>query len=154
MEAKKEFMLKAIQAAKDSAKNDEYAIGAVIVKDDKIISIGEVRIKRDQDPIAHAEIIAIKNACKMLNTKSLNDCILYSTQECCPMCASAIIWTKMKGIVFGTFSTDVKNRGTDKFSWRQIDISCQEILSKSSPKLEIIEGFMREECLKLIDLSQ
>ena len=154
MEAKNEFMLKAIEAAKGSAENGEYAIGAVIVKNDQIISVGEVRRKRDQDPIAHAEIIAIKNACKSLNSKSLNDCILYSTQECCPMCTSAIIWAKMKGIIFGAFSADVKNRGTDKFSWRQIDISCKYILNKSSPKLEIIEGFMREECLKLINLSQ
>lgn len=154
MEVKNEFMLKAIEAAKESAENGEYAIGAVVVKDNKIISIGEVRRKRDQDPIAHAEIIAIKNACKTLNTKSLKDCILYSTQECCPMCTSAIIWAKMKGIVFGAFSADVKNRGTDKFSWRQIDISCKEILNKSSPKLELVEGFMRDDCLKLIDLSQ
>jgi guanine deaminase len=154
MEAKKEFMLAAIQAAKDSAKHDEYAIGAVVVKDNKIISIGEVRRKRDQDPIAHAEIVAIKNACKALNSRSLKDCIIYSTQECCPMCTSAIIWAKMKGIVFGAFSADAKSRATEKFSWRQIDIPCKEILSKSSPKLELIEGFMRDESLQITNTSQ
>jgi len=154
MQAKKEFMQKAIDVAKSSAKNGEYAIGAVIVKDGKIIATGEVKRAREENPILHAEIVAIENACKTLGTRSLKGCTLYSTQECCPMCSAAAVWAKMEGIVFGAFSKDVLQKGTDKFSWRQIGITCRDVLEKSYPKMELVEGFMRDECLKLVDLSR
>jgi guanine deaminase len=150
MQANREFMMKAIEVAKESAKNGEYPIGAVIVKDDQIISTGEVKRISENDPTAHAEVVAIREACKKLNSHSLKDCILYSTQECCPMCASAIVWAKMKGVVFGALSEDTKEKQTENFSWRQIDISCKDVFAKSNPKIELIEGFMREVCKKLI----
>ena len=154
MEPKKEYMLKAIEVAKESAKTGDYAIGAVIIKDDQIIATGTVRRKIDEDPTAHAEVVAIRNACKKLNSRSLQGCILYSTQECCPMCSAAIFWANISGVVFGAFSKDVINRGTEKYSWRQIDLSCKELLQKGEPKIPVMEGFMRNECLPLIDLSQ
>jgi len=154
MQAKKEFMQKAIEIAKESAKKGDYALGAVIVKDDKIIAIGTTNLKHENDPTVHAEIVAIRNACKKLNSKYLEDCILYTTHEPCPMCASAAIWAKMKGIVFGALVEDAKQKQGKNFSWRQIDISCKEVLAKGIPKLELVEGFLREECLKLFELSQ
>jgi len=147
-------MQKAIEIAKESAKKGDYALGAVIVKDDKIIAIGTTNLKHENDPTVHAEIVAIRNACKKLNSKYLEDCILYTTHEPCPMCASAAIWAKMKGIVFGALVEDAKQKQGKNFSWRQIDISCKEVLAKGIPKLELVEGFLREECLKLFELSQ
>ena len=152
MQAKEEFMLMAIETAKIWFKSWEYPIWAVIVKNNEVIAIWEVRRKRDEDPTAHAEVIAIRNACKTLNSRSLEWCIIYSTQECCPMCTAAIIWAKMDGIIFWSLSEDVINKWTDQLSWRQIGISCKEILNKSTPKIELIEWFLRDQCAKLSDL--
>ena len=153
MKTKKEFMVSAIEYAKESAKRGDYALGAVIVKDNKIIAKGATNLKHENDPTVHGEIVAIRNACKKLNSGYLEGCILYTTAEPCPMCTSAAIWAKMDGIVFGTFTTDAKNKGNRKFSWRQIGIPCKYVLSKGTPKLELKEGFMRKECIKLFELS-
>lgn len=152
MQIRKEFMQKAIDIVKESAKKGDYAVGAVVVKGNKIIATGMTELKNKKDPTMHAEIIAIKKACKKLNSPYLEGCILYSTHEPCPMCAAAAIWGKMKGIIFGVFEKDAKNQVTKKFSWRQINISCKDVLKKGNPKLELVEGFMRDECLKLFDL--
>lgn len=154
MEPKEEFMQKAIDLAKISAQSGDYAVGAVIVNNNEIIASGTTKLKRENDPTAHAETVAIRNACKKLNSKYLQDCVLYSTHEPCPMCTSAAIWARMRGIVFGAFIEDAKNKQNKNFSWRQIGISCKEILSRGTPKLELAEGFLREECNKLFDLSQ
>jgi len=147
-------MRKAIELAKGSAQKGDYALGAVIVKDDKIIATGATNLKHENDPTVHAEIVAIRNACNKLDALYLEECVLYSTREPCPMCTSAAIWAKMKGIVFGATIEDGKNKHRKNFSWRQIDISCREVLSKGTPKLELIEGFLREDCNKLFDLSR
>jgi len=154
MEVKEEFMQKAIELAKKSAQNGDYAVGAVIVKNNEIIASGTSNLHHENDATIHPEMVAIRSACQKLNSKYLQDCILYTTHEPCPMCTSAAIWAKMKGIVFGAFIEDAKGKSGKKFSWRQIDISCRNVLSKGTPKLELTEGFLREECNKLFDLSQ
>jgi tRNA(Arg) A34 adenosine deaminase TadA len=70
------------------------------------------------------------------------------------MCAGAAIWAKMDGIVFGAFIRDAKKYSTQKFSWRQINISCKKVADNGVPKLKVVEGFLRDECLKLFQLSQ
>ncbi|MEK6919076.1 MAG: nucleoside deaminase [Nanoarchaeota archaeon] len=147
-------MHKAIEIAKESAIMGDYALGSVIVKDGKIIATGKTNLKHENDPTVHAEIVAIRKACKELNSKYLENCVLYTTCEPCPMCSSAAVWAKMKGIVFGAFIQDAKLKSGNSFSWRQIDISCKQVLEKGTPKLELVEGFLREECKKLFDLSQ
>ena len=140
--------------AKKSAKAGDYALGVVIVKDGIVIATGTTNLKHENDPTVHGEIVAIRNACKELKSGYLEDCVLYTTHEPCPMCASAAIWAKMKGIVFGNYKDDAKSHQSKSFSWRQIDISCKDILAKGVPSLELSEGFMRDECLKLYSLSQ
>lgn len=154
MEAKEKFMKEAIDLARKSAMRGDYALGCVIVKGDEIISVGTTNLKHENDPTVHGEIVAIRNACNKLEAHYLQDCILYTTHEPCPMCASAAIWAKMKGIVFGNFKDDAKKYATENFSWRQIDISCKDVLSKGEPTLELVEGFMHDECLELYKLSQ
>lgn len=154
MEVAEEFMQKAIELAKKSARSGDYAIGAIIVKNNEIIASGTSNLRHENDPTGHPEIIAIRNACQKLNSRYLQGCILYTTHEPCPMCASAAIWARMKGIAFGAFIEDAKGKGGKNFSWRQIGISCKEVLSKGTPKLELVEGLLREECNKLFDLSQ
>ncbi len=94
---------KALELAKLGVKNLEGGpFGAVIVKDNKIIGYGNNKVLKEKDPTAHAEIIAIRDACQRLNTFDLTDCIIYSTSEPCPMCLSAIIWANIKEIYFAT----------------------------------------------------
>ena len=70
------------------------------------------------------------------------------------MCASAAIWAKMKGVVYGATIKDARDYATNTFSWRQIDIKCSAILKAGVPKVELVEEFMRQECQKLFNLSQ
>lgn len=154
MEAKEVYMQEAIKLATHSAGNGDYALGVVIVKGEEIIATGTTNLKHDNDPTVHGEIVAIRNACKKLGTSNLEGCILYTTHEPCPMCASAAIWAKMEGIVFGATMADAEGKSGEKFSWRQIKISCRDVLKAGTPTLELVEGFMRNECLKLFELSQ
>lgn len=143
----------AIQEALRSKEAGDYAIGAVIVRGDEVIIQAGNRVKLDQDPTHHAEIIAIRQAAKNLGTRHLEGCVLYTTHEPCPMCASTAIFAKMAGIVAGAKIEDMagfrSNNGNDDWSWRTIDIPASLVLSKGVPTLFLIEEFMREECKKL-----
>mgnify|MGYP001576022054 CR=1 FL=1 len=154
VKAQEQFMRKAIDVAIESAKGGDYAVGAVIEKDGKIIAIGKTKLKTGNDPTNHAEIIAIREACKKIGSKFISGAVLYTTHEPCAMCSSAAIWARMKGIVFGATIQDAKNKASKKFTWRQINISCKQVLSKGDPKLELVEKFLRKECLELFELSK
>ena len=84
------FMLKAIELSVKSAKAKGGPFGCVIVKDNQIIAEGHNQVTSNNDPTAHAEIVAIRNACKKLNDFFLKGCDLYTSCEPCPMCLSAI----------------------------------------------------------------
>lgn len=99
----KEFMYKALKLADDAAKNGDVPVGAVLVKDGKIIAEGYNRREIDGDPTAHAEIEVIKEGAKILGGWHLDDCELYVTLEPCPMCAGAIINSRIKKVVFGAY---------------------------------------------------
>jgi tRNA(Arg) A34 adenosine deaminase TadA len=143
----KEIMQKVINLAVSKHKEGGYAVAVMIVKDDKIIAKAFTTIDKDQDPTCHAEMNAIKIAANKLNSKKLEDCYLYSTFEPCPMCTSAAIWARMKGIVYGASMEDE----TDKCPQR-IKINCSKVIEKGTPKLELYPNFMREECRKLLFL--
>lgn len=95
------FMIEALKEAEKSANFDEVPVGAVIVKDGKIIARGHNLREKNNDPTAHAEIIAIRKACKKLNSWRLENCTIYVTIEPCSMCAGTLLWTRIKKIVYG-----------------------------------------------------
>lgn len=95
------FMLEALKEADKSAALDEVPVGAVIVKDNKIIARGHNLREKSKDPTSHAEIVAIRKACKKLNSWRLEDCTMYVTIEPCSMCAGTLLWTRIKRIVYG-----------------------------------------------------
>jgi len=138
MEAKKAFMDKAIKLAKKN--NSIY--GAVVVRDGEIIANGANRKDEENDPTAHAEIMAIRTATRKLGSAYLPDCILYSTAEPCPMCTAAAIWAKMGGIVFGSNIDDLARINKK----RQIHVRCIDIAKHGEPTIEVIENFCRDEC--------
>jgi len=97
------FIKEAIREAYKALKLNEVPVGAVIVKDNKIISRAFNLKEKLKDPTAHAEILAIKKACKVLNNWRLSGCSLYVTLEPCPMCASAIAQARISNLYIGTF---------------------------------------------------
>lgn len=117
--------------------------GAVIIdKNGNIISSSNNTVLKDNDPTAHAEINAIRSACKNLNTYDLKDCILYTTCEPCPMCLSAIIWANIKEVYYGCTKEDANNIGFK-------DNIIYEYLNGEKNDLIYLNKINRDECIKL-----
>ena len=101
----KKFMREAINLAKIAASEGEVPVGAVIVKDGKIIAKGKNEREKKQNALSHAEIEAINNACNALGSWRLDGCEMYVTLEPCPMCAGAIINARIKTLIFGAYDS-------------------------------------------------
>lgn len=142
----------AIKEAELARKNGDYAVGAVLVKGNKVLARFSNRSIRDESPIAHAEILAITKGSKILKRRHLNDCVLYCTHEPCPMCASVIVWARLKGVIYGARQQDMKkyreNFSNNKYLWRTIDIPCKTVFAKATEKINVV-NFLRDECIKL-----
>lgn len=96
--------------------------GAIVVKDGKIIGQGSNEVLLSNDPTAHAEVVAIRNACQHLGHFQLNDCTLYTSCEPCPMCLGAIYWARPSRIVFAADHADAAEAGfDDQFIYEEID---------------------------------
>ena len=106
------FMQEALKLAKMAFLEDEVPVGCVIVKDDHIIGKGYNKKEQSQNPLHHAEIIAIEEASKHLGSWRLENCEMYVTLEPCPMCAGAIIQSRIKKVVFGAFDEKAGSFGT------------------------------------------
>ncbi len=140
-------MNKYMQIAKETAdrgikEKEGGPFGAAIVdKDGKIIAIGNNQVLLKNDPTAHAEITAIREACKKLNTYDLSNCILYTSCEPCPMCLSAIIWSNIKEIYYGCTQEDAAEIGFR-------DEAIYEYLKGKNKDLIRLKQMDREECIK------
>jgi len=128
-----EFMSLALDIAKQS--QGEIPVGAVIVKEGKVIAAACNSREKDNDVTAHAEILAIKQAESVLNNWRLDGCELYVTLEPCPMCGWAILQSRIKTVYFGSYDS-VYGAFTSKIDLRQI----------SGPKIDVYGGIMEEQC--------
>ena len=108
MDDNKKFMLRAIELSIQRASSDGGHFGCVIVKDSKIIAEGSNKVTSLKDPTAHGEIVAIREACRKLNTFNLSGCELYSSCEPCPMCLSAIYWSHINIVYYANNRDDAK----------------------------------------------
>lgn len=143
----KEIMQKAIDLAKEKHKEGGHAVAAIIVRNNEIIAEAFTTILKEQDPTCHAEVNVIRLAAKKLGSRVLENCYLYTTFEPCPMCTSAAIWAKMKGIIFGANMSDETEN-----CHQRIKIESKDIIKNGEPKLELYPDFMREECKELLYL--
>jgi len=146
MISKNKFMLRAIELSISSANGTGGPFGCVIVKDDKIIAEGLNKVTFSNDPTAHAEIVAIREACKKLNTFNLSGCDLYASCEPCPMCLSAIYWSHVDNIFYANTREDAKKINFDD------SLIYSEISKKNEDRKIPIKQMLRDEALKAFEI--
>ncbi len=106
--SKEELMREAIRLSEDNVTNGDGPFGAVIARDGKIVATGVNRVTANNEPMAHAEVSAIRTACEKLNTFDLSGCEIYTSCEPCPMCLGAIYWAHIDKIYYGNDKDDAK----------------------------------------------
>ena len=143
---KNNFMQRAIELSIESINSGGGPFGSVIVNDEKIISEGMNRVTVDNDPTSHGEIVAIRNACKKLNTFNLSNCSLYSSCEPCPMCMSAIYWSRIGKVYYANTRDDAKNIDFDD------SLIYSEISKKKEDRQIPIKQMLRDDALKAFEL--
>ena len=139
------FMRRAIELSIQNIKDNGGPFGCVIVKKNKIIAEGINRVTFNNDPTAHAEIIAIRNACEKLNTFNLEECELYTSCEPCPMCLSAIYWSHINKIYYGNSRLDAAKIGfDDDFIYNELNkkLSSRKIQMKQINQNEAKKAFL------------
>lgn len=147
-------MNKYMEIAKELSENNLKTkeggpFGSCVVKDGVVIGKSSNHVLKNNDPTAHAEILAIRDACKNLNTYDLSECELYTSCYPCPMCLSAIMWSNIKTVYYGNTKEDVAKIGfRDEFIYKYLN----EIENNKNDKSILnLEGLDREETIKTFD---
>lgn len=135
------FMQKALEEAKLAYEKDEVPVGAVIVHENRIIGRGHNQVEMLSDPTAHAEMIAISAACNTIQDKFLQHCTLYVTLEPCPMCAGALVWSRINRMVIGSLDAKAGACGS------VFNLASSDKLNHS---IEIIHSVLEDECADLL----
>lgn len=131
------FMARAIQLSIDNVVHGNGGpFGAVIVKDDKIVAEGVNSVTAKNDPTAHAEVVAIREACAKLGNFVLKGCDIYTSCEPCPMCLGAIYWAHLSRIYFGNVAADASKAGfDDSFIYREF---AQQFTAREIPMIQMM----------------
>ncbi|MBO4242108.1 MAG: nucleoside deaminase [Clostridiales bacterium] len=138
MEEKEKFMRKALKEAQKGFEKDECPIGCVIVRDGKVLVRAHNKKLSKNNPILHAEVVAIDKACKKIGDWRLNDCDMYVTLEPCTMCSGAIVQARIRKVYFGAY--EPKSGAV---------VSCNDIFNVEhghNHKVEFEGGILEEEC--------
>lgn len=135
-----DFMQYALCQAKKAFKKDEVPVGAVVVRDNRIIAKAYNKRYYGKDATAHAEILAIKRACKKLKDFRLSDCDLYVTLEPCIMCMGAILNSRIKNLYFGAYANKKNVLSTAEINER----------AELNHKTNIVGGVLQDECQQLV----
>lgn len=142
-------MREAIQMAQKGMDNLEGGpFGAIVVKDGVIIGRGNNQVTSTNDPTAHAEVVAIRDACNTLGDYQLEDCVIYSSCEPCPMCLGAIYWARPKKLYFACSRKDAADIGfDDEFIYKEVPLPINErsIETKQFLQKEAVKIFKRWE---------
>lgn len=136
-----EFMKRALALAAECAARDEVPVGAVVVKEGSIVAEGCNFKERENCAVRHAEIVALERAAKVLGNWWLEDCEVYVTLEPCPMCAGAMINSRIKRVVFGAYDPKTGAAGS------KVDLFAPGLFNHD---VEVKGGVLREECAALL----
>ena len=136
------FMKQAIELAVANVRREGGPFAALVVKDGIVIATGANQVTRANDPTAHAEIVAIREACRVLGDFQLSGCEIYTSCEPCPMCLGAIYWARPERVFFAATHQDAAAAGfDDSFIYRQIALPYSE---RSIPMLHITDEYARQ----------
>lgn len=137
-----QYIRNGLDLAREAARHNEVPIGAIVVREGAIIAASSNRTLRDQDPTAHAEVLAIREASAKLDRWRLDDCTLYVTVEPCAMCAGAIVLSRMKRVVFGAWDEKAGMAG-----------SVGDLLRhpRLNHRPEVRGGVLAEDCARVIE---
>ena len=133
-----------MKIAIEEAKKGDHPFGAVLIKDNQVVSQGHNTVVKDSDPSAHAEINTIRKFTTKVNNPSLEGYVLYSSGEPCPMCIGACIWAGISEIVFAVSIQDLIQAQVP-----QINLPCEDVIAKGTKNIIVTKGILREECLQL-----
>jgi tRNA(Arg) A34 adenosine deaminase TadA len=140
----RKFMSRAVELAKQSVDgNAGGPFGAVVVRNGEIIGEGNNRVTSTNDPTAHAEIVAIREACQTLGTFQLDGCTIYTSCEPCPMCLGAIYWARPERVFFACTRTDAAEIGFDD------DFIYTELEKANEARQMVLMSLMRDEALEV-----
>lgn len=140
------FLRRAIEAAREGIATGQSPFGAAIVIDGRVVAVAHNGVRAENDPTAHAEIRAIRQAGQSLGTIDLSGATIYSTCEPCPMCFGAIHWARIRRIVYGADIGDARKAG-----FHELLISNQTLRDLGGSCLELEGGLLREECAGLFE---
>jgi guanine deaminase len=144
---KANFMREAIRLSIENVTDGKGGpFGAVVVKDGKIIARGANRVTSDNDPTAHAEVVAIRNACKVLGSFQLDGCEIYTSCEPCPMCLGAIYWARPDKMYYANTKQDAANiQFDDQFIYEEIakPIHERQLFTRQLLRDEALEAFRK-----------
>lgn len=153
-----QWMDEAIRVAQVSRERGDYAFGAVLIRDNGIVSASGNKVVTYRDPSGHAELNCLRKAAMREGRRwLLPGAILYTTHAPCPMCLTMCVWTKLSGLVYGCYQADIKVWGREHanghFTWRAVSIEPEDMyarfLHETHPGMVIRGGFMRTRCLQL-----
>jgi tRNA(adenine34) deaminase len=160
MDRKRAEMLmgQCLDLAREAADTGNYALGVLVVRDDEVLASATSQLIDGHDPSAHPEMVALRVAADAVKSRYLPGAYLVTTLEPCVMCTGAAIWAKLHGVVFGASQKDAtrwsRRHPDERFTWRQIRISSQKVARKGEPRLDVMGGVLRDECLKVFALSR
>lgn len=138
------WMSLAIEQARAGIASGQSPFGAVVVRDGHLVRAGHNEVWKRTDPTAHAEVVAIQNACSALRTIDLSGCVMYTTCEPCPMCAAAIHWARLDECVFGATIADAATAG-----FNEMHLSIAEAYRIGRSPVRLTPGIMQRECADL-----
>ncbi len=143
----KEYMRLAIQLAGENIVNGNGGpFGAVVVKDGRIVAAAANRVTSTNDPTAHAEVVAIREACKTLNTFDLSGCEIYASCEPCPMCLGAVMWARIDTLYFAADRNDAAKAGFDD------ELFYQELGLPHEHRRLPVDQFLQDEAIEVFNL--
>ena len=138
------WMRLALRKGRDGVAAGQTPFGACVVRGDEAVAVAHNVVLRTTDITAHAEVTAIREACRALGTIDLGGCVIYSTCEPCPMCFSACHWANLDRIAYGATIADAACCG-----FRELSISNEDMKRLGRSRVEIQGGFLREEAMAL-----
>ncbi len=142
-----EFMRQAIAKTRAGIDAGQTPFGAAIVRNGRLLALAHNTVWRDCDPTAHAEVNAIREAARKLNNIDLSGCVMYATCEPCPMCLSAIHWSRISRVVFGASIADAADAG-----FNELRVEAAALVRLGGSSLEVEGGLLGGECRELFSV--